>query len=512
MSRPDILLIVADQLSALALAAYGHPLTRTPHLDRLASEGVLFEQAYCNFPLCAPARAAMCSGRLATRIGVFDNAAEFRAEIPTFAHALRQLGYHTALAGKMHFVGPDQLHGFEERLTTDIYPADFGWTPDWDHPETRIDWWYHNMDSVLQAGVAEATNQLDFDEEVGFTARRWLRDRARERERRPFLLCVSFTHPHDPFAIPQRYWDLYEGVEIDRPRVPPLSLSEMDAHSRRLFFANAMDRADVREEHVLRARRAYYGAISYVDEQVGSLLSTLAEFGLAENTMVIFTADHGEMLGERGMWYKMHFFEWAMRVPLLAHAPKRFPPARISTPVSHLDLFPTLVELAGGERPEGLDGQSLVPALLGQMLPARPVLAEYTAEGAVAPILMIRDGALKFIWSPADPPLLFDLKADPLELRNLAQDPAASELVATFSDRIREHWDPEALHAAVLASQRRRRLVFSALRQGSWHAWDFQPFTDASRQYMRNHLDLNELEAKRRWPPVGQGDGSGAPG
>lgn len=510
MQRPDILLVVADQLTALALRAYGHTVTRTPVLDRLVAGGVLFEQAYCNVPLCAPARAAMCSGRLATRIGVYDNAAEFRAEIPTFAHVLRNLGYRTALAGKMHFVGPDQLHGFEERLTTDIYPADFGWTPDWDHPEERIDWWYHNMDSVLRAGVAEATNQLDFDEEVGFTARRWLSDRARERERRPFLLCVSFTHPHDPFAIPKRWWDLYEGVAIAPPQVPPIPPERMDAHSRRLFFANAMDRAEIREEHVLRARRAYYGAISYVDHQIGTLLETLGTFGLARNTVVIFTADHGEMLGERGMWYKMHFFEWAMRVPLVVHAPDRFRPARVATPVSHLDLFPTLVELAGGTPPDGLDGRGLLPALAGEELEPRPVLAEYTAEGAVAPILMIREGRFKFVWSAADPPLLFDLEADPLELVNLADRPEHAETVAAFTAAVHEHWDPEALHAAVLDSQRRRRLVFSALRQGTWRPWDFQPFTDASRQYMRNHLDLNELEAGRRWPPVETDDGEEA--
>ncbi|GBD43341.1 Choline-sulfatase [bacterium HR40] len=509
MKRPDILLVVADQLSALALRAYGHPVSRSPHLDRLAADGVVFDHAYCNFPLCAPARAALMSGQLATRVGVYDNAAEFRAEIPTFAHALRNLGYRTALAGKMHFVGPDQLHGFEERLTTDIYPADFGWTPDWDHPQERIDWWYHNMDSVLQAGVAEATNQLDFDEEVGFVANRWLADRARERDRRPFLFCVSFTHPHDPFAIPRRFWDLYEGIAIDPPRVPPIPLAEMDAHSRRLYFANAMDRAAIGAFHVERARRAYYGAISYIDEQLGRLLSTLATFGL-DDTIVIFTADHGEMLGERGMWYKMHFFEPAVRVPLLVHAPNRFPPARVREPVSHLDLFPTLVELAGGTPPRGLDGRSLLPALGGEPLAPRPVLAEYTAEGAIAPILMIRDDRYKFIWSPADPPLLFDLAADPLELVDLATEPSSAARVEEWLAEIRRHWQPESLHRAVLESQRRRRFVFSALRQGTWRAWDFQPFTDASRQYMRNHLDLNELEAGRRFPPATRSSGDGA--
>ena len=127
--------------------------------------------------------------------------------MPTVAHGLRALGYATCLAGKMHFVGPDQLHGFEERLTTDIYPADFGWTPNWDAPEERIDWWYHNMASVQQAGIAEATNQLDFDEEVAFQAERRLADHVRSSDGRPLFLCASFTHPHDPYAVPRSYWD-----------------------------------------------------------------------------------------------------------------------------------------------------------------------------------------------------------------------------------------------------------------------------------------------------------------
>ena len=165
-----------------------------PTWTRLAAQGVVFENAYCNFPLCAPSRASLMSGQLASRIGVYDNAAEFPASVPTLAHDLRALGYATCLAGKMHFVGPDQLHGFEERLTTDIYPADFGWTPNWDAPEERIDWWYHNMASVRQAGIAEATNQLDFDEEVAFQAERQAGGPC-AAQGRTAILPVRFLHP-----------------------------------------------------------------------------------------------------------------------------------------------------------------------------------------------------------------------------------------------------------------------------------------------------------------------------
>jgi choline-sulfatase len=256
MGQPDILLIMADQLSAFALPSYGHLVVRAPHIAALADAGILFENAYCNSPLCAPSRASLMTGRLASRIGAYDNASEFPAGLPTLAHRLRAQGYLTCLAGKMHFVGPDQLHGFEERLTPDIYPADFAWIPNWEAPDERIDWWYHNMLSVKQAGIAEATNQLDYDDEVAFHALRFLRDQARSAGRRPFFLTVSFTHPHDPYAIRSEYWDRYEDREIDLPRVGSLPLERMDAHSRRLRRAAAMDEVEISEDDVRRARRA----------------------------------------------------------------------------------------------------------------------------------------------------------------------------------------------------------------------------------------------------------------
>ena len=273
--QPNILLIMADQLSAFALPCYGHPVVKAPHIARWRRTGVLFENAYCNSPLCAPSRYSMLAGRLPSRIGAYDNASEFPASVATIAHGLRAQGYRTALCGKMHFVGPDQLHGFEERLTTDIYPVDFGWTPDWDRPEERIDWWYHNMQSVRQAGIAEATNQLDFDDEVTFQALRFLQDHARSDDPRPFFLTVSFTHPHDPYAIREAYWDRYRDDEIAPPRIGPLPPERMDPHSRRLVRVSAMDEAAISPDDVRRARHAYYGAISYVDDAVGELIETL---------------------------------------------------------------------------------------------------------------------------------------------------------------------------------------------------------------------------------------------
>ncbi|MGB1237663.1 MAG: choline-sulfatase, partial [Pseudomonadales bacterium] len=315
---PNILFIMADQMAAPVLKTYGGKTAKTPHLDRLASEGVVFESAYCNSPLCAPSRYVLMTGQLPSKIGAYDNAAEFPADIPTFAHYLRHTGYRTALSGKMHFCGPDQLHGFEERLTTDIYPADYGWFPDWEKPEERPTW-YHNMSSVTDAGPTVRTNQLDFDDEVVFHAKRYLFDRAREGGEQPFCLTVSMTHPHDPYAIPEEYWNRYEDSEIELPSFE-LDASEQDPHSKRLQHVYQMDRSEISDQQIRNARRAYYGACSYVDDNIGQLLQALKDSGLEDDTIVVFSGDHGDMLGERGLWYKMSYFEWSARVPMIVHA------------------------------------------------------------------------------------------------------------------------------------------------------------------------------------------------
>ncbi len=305
--------------------------------------------------------------------------------MPTFAHALRVLGYRTVLAGKMHFIGPDQLHGFEERVTSDVYPAGLDWVPDWTLASDQRLPWYHDMSSVRRAGPVRASLQLDYDEEVAFRARRAIVDSARAGARQPLLLVASFTHPHDPYEVPRRLWESYADVEIEPPAVPPLPLAEQDPHSRRLLAMFEHDRFPADADRTRAARRAYAAAISLVDEHVASLLATLEEVGMADDTMVVVCSDHGDMLGERGLWYKMSFFDGSARVPLVVHHPGRVGRRRVSQPVSLLDVGPTLVELGGGwpdGSPAAIDGRSLTGFLRGSgEQPPRPVLGEYLAEG-----------------------------------------------------------------------------------------------------------------------------------
>ncbi len=487
-----------------ALPFHGHPITRTPAMSRLADNGVVFDNAYTGSPLCSPGRASFMTGLLPSRTHTYDNAAEFASEIPTFAHYLRGAGYRTVLSGKMHFCGPDQLHGFEERLTTDIYPADYGWTPDWDRPHDRPHW-YHDMSSVVDAGPCLRSNQLDFDDEVAFAAERELFGHIRSNDERPFCFVVSFSHPHDPFAIPQQWWDMYRDEDIP---MPEFGYDEADAHPHelRLRHVCAMNDVEITTEQVRASRRAYYGAISYVDNHIGKLVNLLRDTGRLDDTVVIVTSDHGEMLGERGLWYKMNFFEGSARVPLVVSAPKWFDAGRISAPVTTMDLLPTLVGLARDGDLSGvigpLDGQSLLPLLTGKPDGRDTVTAEYLAEGSIAPIVMIRRGNFKLIHCPADPDQLFDLSVDPLERNNLADSPAAAGPLADLRAEVAVRWDLPKIDHEVRESQQRRIAVTKALGNGVQAPWDFVPPYEASRRYIRNHMDLGALETMARYPPV----------
>ncbi len=501
---PNILLVMADQLVPGALPFHGNATAKAPTLSALAESGVVFDNAYTASPLCAPARASLMTGLLPSRTHAYDNAAEFSSEIPTFAHYLRAAGYRTVLAGKMHFCGSDQLHGFEERLTTDIYPADYGWTPDWDRPDHRPHW-YHDMSSVIDAGPCIRSNQLDFDDEVCFAAERELYGHVRSQDERPFCFVVSFTHPHDPYAIPQQWWDLYDDEDIDLPVFDGPS-GEAHPHELRLRQVCAMEQTPIEPEQVRAARHAYYAAVSYVDDRIGRLVDVLRNTGHVDDTVVIVTSDHGDMLGERGLWYKMSFFEGSARVPLVVSAPGRFAPARVAAPVSTMDLLPTLVGLANDGDLSAvvgdLDGQDLLPLMDGTTDRREVVTAEYLAEGAAAPIVMVRRDRLKLIHSPADPDQLFDVVADPLERTNLAGDPEHADDLAALRAEVEARWDLSEIEARVRESQRRRLAVVRAMGVGAQTVWDYAPPYDASRRYIRNHMDLGDLETVARYPPV----------
>jgi choline-sulfatase len=497
-SRPNIIILQADQMAAHALQLYGG-FSATPNLAGIADAGTVFENAYCNYPLCAPSRFSMMTGQLPMAIGAFDNAAELPASLPTLAHYLRGAGYQTCLSGKMHFIGPDQLHGFEERVTTEIYPSDFAWLPDWSSGEQSF---APVRNSIETGGVCAWNMQLAFDEDVTFQATRKIYEYARHPDD-PFCLVVSLTHPHHPFLVTPEYWEQFDHNEIPEPSVGRLPDSELDAHSERARRLLGVHETDVTSEQRRNARHAYFAAIRYVDDKIGTVLGALEATGASDSTAVFMVSDHGEMLGERGLWAKDCFFEWAMRIPFLMKLPGDGDRRRVSKNVSLVDLMPTILDLAG------VDVNALSEPLAGNSLLADEadlsgrVLAEYSAEAAQSPMVMIRDGDYKFVHAETDSPMLFDLSTDPGELDNLATGEGHTAIVDDLSGQVAEIWDLEELDVAIRLSQRRRSVVGDALALGRHTSWDYEPERDYSDVYVRDASGGEIADRRVRVPAKG---------
>lgn len=500
---PNILFLMSDQMGAPVLPIHGHEVCQAPHLEKLADSAVVFDNAYCNYPLCAPARFSLLAGQLTPRIGAYDNASEFTADTPTMAHYLSLLGYRTILCGKMHFIGPDQLHGFEERLTTDVYPASFSFLPDW---EKGPGWISSGTDlsSVVEAGPCVRSLQIDYDDEVEYFATQKIYDLVRDSDERPFFLCVSFTQPHSPYTPGQEHWDRYRHDDIDPPRVPEIPYDDLDALSQGLYHAHGRDRHTVDDDDIRNARHGYYGMISAVDDKIGRLVARLDETGLGENTVVVYTTDHGDMMGERGMWYKHCFFEWSARVPLIIRHPDGLKPRHEPGVVSHVDLLPTLLDFAGdgkhGFDLHDKDGNSLWPLLSGEDGTwSDTAICDYLAIGPCTPCRMIRKGKFKYIYIHGHAPLLYDLEGDPDEVNSLAEEPAYADVHQTLEAELKLDWNPDELDVRIRESQRRRRLIARA--NGGRERWDYMAREGDDKRFVRANL-VDSTKRLSRFPRV----------
>ncbi len=486
---PSIVLIMADQLTVNALGIYGNPVVLSPQIDELGKTGIVFDKCYCPSPVCAPSRAAMMAGKLPSVIGVYDNGAEFPASVPTFVHELRRAGYRCVASGKLHYVGPDQLHGFEQRLTTDIYPAGFDWTPvSWEQGVSRNPG--SSVREILNSGTCRRSLQIDYDEAVQYQAVQFLYDQARMRTAQPFFLMISYTHPHDPFYVAEPYWNRYRDDDIGLPSIAMRSWEELHPYDRWIQYHHEADRYPLGADQVIKARHAYYGMVSYVDDKVGEIVQTLEQTGLRKETVILFTADHGEMLGERGMWFKRTFYEPSARVPLIVNAPG-LSSERVDRNVSLLDLYPTILDLANLSATDEMAGRSLLSRA------ERPVIAEYLGEGVEQPCRMLRMGPWKYVYVRQQPEQLFNLDDDPPELVNRALDPTVKKALEQCRQHLLNSWDAERERQRIIDSQQARLLLHRALQCGQRLAWDYQPKQDTPTAYVRG-VDAQEMSRRRR--------------
>lgn len=456
MTQPNILLIMSDEHAPMFSGCYGHPIVQTPHMDWLAEQGVLFENAYCNSPLCLPSRMSFMTGRYISNIEVWDNDSILATNAVTWAHQLRAAGYDVVLSGKQHFVGPDKLHGFRAQLSQDI------------HGDNRhaIFPWRKGVIPAKQPwqGVYEAgpgtTREIEVDDDVEATTLAYLRDPARKEQ--PWAINASFIAPHFPLVAPQKYWDLYPPDEMDLPTIPDGHLDNLHPVYQRMRTMFGM--VDYTDEEQRRARAGYYALITYLDDKIGRMIDVLRETGQLDNTVIIYTSDHGEMAGEHGMWRKSNFYEQSSRIPMLIAWPGQLPAGRrVTENVSLVDLVATVVEIGDAPTVAPLDGDSLLALARGKDEAWKDMaFSEYLAHGVIRPMAMLRRGRFKLNYSLDDPVELYDLEADPGEFHDLAADPTYAQIRETLRAELLAMWNPVDLEQRIRQSQEERLLIRAA--------------------------------------------------
>jgi choline-sulfatase len=438
-----------------------------------------------------------------SRTGCYDNGGLFPADQPTLCHYLSIAGYDTVASGKLHFIGPDQLHGFEKRLTTDFHPSNFNFLPPRPKGGFEDRAGYHAQPIAIDyvtAGVRQWSTERDFDEETHFRALEYLRSKRSQytgslqkdlppRDERPFFMQVSYCYPHEPFHVTQDLWDIYEGKEIDLPEIPGNLAYYEHPMDKSLNAYHGTHQVNLNDEEALcNMRRAYYGLITLVDRKVGELLQALEDLGLKENTVVIFMSDHGDMLGERRMIQKRSFYEYSARIPWIMSFPPRWQGGfSVSEPVSIVDLMPTVLECAGVNRETVLpiDGRSVIPLIEGQREPERAIFAEIHAGGVSMTCFMVRQGDFKYIYTTGYQPQLYNLAEDPKEWNNLAGKAEVAEIESRLHSLLMTNFDPDQIERDVVASLAHRRVLKEAMDTTGLPTWDYQPFFDATKQYWR---------------------------
>ncbi len=459
----NVLLIMSDQHHHRFMGCAGDPLVQTPALDALAAQGVRFARASCSYPLCVPSRSSFLTCRQPHEIDVYTNNCELRTDRPTFAHAFHGAGYETVLAGRMHFNGIDQRHGFERRLIGDAAGTAYTLVHPQAPPLGALDGTNdQHLPTLMKSGPGWSA-YLEYDKIVSTTAADWLLQRGEASGQRPFLLTVGLMQPHCPFVAPEadfyRYW----------PHITPEALPRFDPST--VHPVHAFHRRYGQVEHVpidaqRRSRAAYYGMVTYMDRQIARVLEALDRSGLRESTIVVYLSDHGEQLGEHGLWWKSTFYDGSVAVPMIVRLPEGTRAGSVVREnVSLVDVGVTLLDLVGAPPLPGATGRSFARLLREGGDPNWPdeVFAEYNPrhETAAPCQRMIRRGPWKLNVYLGHRSQLFNLDDDPAEDHDRIDDPACAGLVAGLTARVFDGWDPERIAARV----RTRPEEFKLLRR-----------------------------------------------
>ena len=452
MRAPNLLVIMSDEHNPKVMGCNGHPVVSTPNLDALAARGTMFSSAYTTSPVCIPARAGFACGKYIHQIGFWDNADAYDGTVKSWHHVLRERGHRVVSIGKLHFRAHGEDHGFtEEQVPKHIIEGKgdlMGLVRD-DLPRrggaTKM---------AAMAGPGESPYTF-YDKDICSRAQVWLHEEAQRNDDKPWVLFVSFVAPHFPLTAPPEHFYKYWNRDLPMPKM--YAREERPRHPYLEDYRNSFCYDDhfESEADVKRAIAGYFGLVSYLDENIGKVLNALEECGLAGNTRVMYTSDHGDNLGSRGLWGKSTMYDEIAGVPLIMAGPGIPRGERIATPVSHVDCYPTILETVGvpfSEVKDGHPGVSLLELADGKQ-PERTVLSEYHGMGSTTGAFAIRVGKWKYVHYAAYQPQLFDLENDPDEVNDLAPLPAYEKILGECRAKLYALCDPEEVDRRAKARQ-----------------------------------------------------------
>ncbi|MDE0671970.1 MAG: sulfatase-like hydrolase/transferase [Caldilineaceae bacterium SB0662_bin_9] len=444
--RPaNLLFILSDQHNPKAMGNAGSPEVHTPNLDRLAAGGTRFSAAYTPCPICVPARASLATGRYVHQLRTWDNSMPYTGSVPSWHHRLREAGHRVDSIGKLHFRGAQDDNGFSreiEPLHIVDGQGDILASVRRDPPRRQA--WR----GVREAGSGNST-YLEYDRRNTANAKAWLQTRA-EADELPWALFLSYVCPHPPYIAPPEYFELYDPDSLTLPPEPAGSAHPALAWMRQFFSLE-----DVTETEMRRMMAAYYGVCTFLDDQIGQVLNALTDLGLAANTRVLYSSDHGESHGARGLFGKFSPHDETCAVPLIMAGPEIPAGRTCEVPVNLVDCFQTVLEATGvAEQPEDRDlpGQSLFGTLADEA-GDRTVFSEYHTVGTEDAWYLLRNRRYKYVHFTGRSPLLYDMFEDPLELTNLADLPEHAARMRGFADELRALLDPDSVNAEAHSDQ-----------------------------------------------------------
>lgn len=472
--RPNILLIQSDQHSGQMMGCAEDDIVRTPNLDGLAENGVIFDNCQCGCPQCVASRMSMLTGRHCSDIDVWSNQCRLETDVPTFVHALGAGGYETVLCGRMHFNGPDQRHGYHKRIFGELSDHRYWGAPRADIGHIPLRTAGQCRESVETAGPGRTSYQA-YDEEVVQRAGEFLDERNDER---PLFLTAGFVLPHCPFIAEKERFEYYH-ERVGVPEVPEGYFQNMPEPMQK--WRETRNITDLTDEEIRTARAGYYGLVEHFDSVIGRLLEALEQSSIADNTIVIYISDHGDAAGNNGLWWKSQFYDHAVGVPMIFSGPGIPSGERVEQVVSLLDLGPTLTEMADAPPMRDISGQSMVSLMNGEDPTWRnEAFSEMINLGPTYPYpgRMIRKGPWKLIHYDGADPILFNLDEDPNEFVNRADDPECKGIRDYLHDRARHGWDPD--RALQILRQRARD---RQLRVDWYNEWPNPPGPGDNRDY-----------------------------